>query len=85
MNSERMRVVLSIAAIILVSIILYMINEGTIARTTRDIAMVVVGHILSKYSGVYDFYFGSSDGSKQKTELHGRSDQSYNQGDINDA
>jgi hypothetical protein len=46
-----------------------MINEGRLQETMRDIALIVVGHILAKFSGVYDFYFGSSDGSKDKTAM----------------
>jgi hypothetical protein len=63
-----MRAFLSIAVILLVGAILYMVHMGNLKDTMRDLAMVVVGVVLSKYSDVYGFYFGSSDGSKQKTE-----------------
>jgi hypothetical protein len=63
-----MRAFLALAIIALVAAILYMINSGDLKDTMRDLAMIVVGHVLSKFSGVYDFYFGSSDGSKQKTD-----------------
>jgi Na+/citrate or Na+/malate symporter len=69
MKSDYMRTLLSIAIIILVGSILWMINEGKLQQTMRDIALIVVGHILAKFSGVYDFYFGSSDGSKDKTAM----------------
>jgi Na+/citrate or Na+/malate symporter len=69
MKSDYMRGLLSLAIIVLVGSILWMINEGKLQETMRDIALIVVGHILAKFSGVYDFYFGSSDGSKDKTAM----------------
>jgi uncharacterized membrane protein YraQ (UPF0718 family) len=69
MKSDYMRGLLSLAIIFLVGSILWMINEGKLQETMRDIALIVVGHILAKFSGVYDFYFGSSDGSKDKTAM----------------
>jgi hypothetical protein len=69
MKSDHMRALLSLAIIALVGSILWMINEGRLQETMRDIALIVVGHILAKFSGVYDFYFGSSDGSKDKTAM----------------
>jgi hypothetical protein len=69
MKSDYMRGMLSLAIIVLVGSILWMINEGKLQETMRDIALIVVGHILAKFSGVYDFYFGSSDGSKDKTAM----------------
>jgi hypothetical protein len=69
MKSDYMRALLSLAIITLVGSILWMINEGKLQETMRDIALIVVGHILAKFSGVYDFYFGSSDGSKDKTSM----------------
>jgi len=67
MSSDKMRAALSLAIIMLVGAILYMINAGELKDTMRDLAMVVVGVVISKFSGVYDFYFGSSDGSKMKS------------------
>lgn len=69
MTSDRMRAFLAVAIIALVCGILYMINMGELKDTMRDVGMIAVGGILTKFSGVYDFYFGSSDGSKSKTAM----------------
>lgn len=75
MNSDAMRVLLSVAIIAFVAAILWMMNNGMIPATMRDLALIVVGAILSKFTGVYDFYFGSSDGSKRKTELSAQQEE----------
>jgi hypothetical protein len=69
MNSDKMRAALAFAVVSLVAATLWMINKGQLQETMRDIALIVVGHILAKFSGVYDFYFGSSDGSKVKNDI----------------
>lgn len=76
MSSDAMRSILSVAILAFVAAILWMMNNGLIAETMRDLALIVVGAILSKFTGVYDFYFGSSDGSKRKTELSAPQEES---------
>lgn len=69
MTAGVMRFILTLAIVLFVGVLLYIIAKVELAPTMRDIAMVIVGVVLAKFGAVYDFYFGSSDGSKQKTEL----------------
>lgn len=41
---------------------------GTVAEAGKDVLLVVVGVVVARFGSVYDFYFGSSSGSKEKTD-----------------
>jgi len=69
MTSSIMRACLSIAIIALVVLALLIVNSGDIGDSAREIGLVIMGAVMAKFNSVFDFYFGSSDGSKAKTEL----------------
>lgn len=69
MTAGFMRFLLAISIVLFVAALLAIVGLVKLDGLVRDLAMIVAGHVLAKFSGVYDFYFGSSDGSKVKTEL----------------
>ena len=67
MTAQRMRFVLSLAAIGFVAALLAIIGLLDLPQSMRDLAMIIAGVVLATFKDVYAFYFGSSDGSKEKT------------------
>jgi len=66
-NTPRIAVgiyVLLVAAALMVALFLLELPEGN-----REIALVAFGIVLGWGSAVVQFHFGSSEGSKQKTEM----------------
>jgi hypothetical protein len=63
-----MRSALSFAIVALLCAILWLVSQGSIEDAMRDIAMMLVGIVVAKFGTVFDFWFGSSDGSKKKDD-----------------
>lgn len=63
------RHVVGAVVMLMASVVIYLLFIKPIPDGNHDIAMVMLGIILGWAGNVVQFHFGSSDGSKQKTEL----------------
>jgi len=71
-DSTKMRALLAVLLFLLMAGVLALIQWGQLADNMRSVADMVIGGILAQFASVYSFYFGSSDGSKQKTDMLGQ-------------
>lgn len=63
---DKARNITGIAAILIAVFIIVMLFLRTIPDGNRDIAMVLLGSSMTWANSVFNFHFGSSDGSKRK-------------------
>ena len=68
-ESEPIRAALSAGAVIGLGLCVYLLFYITMPDSSRDIILVVIGALVATFKDVYGYYFGSSSGSKRKTEI----------------
>lgn len=59
---------LSSFALVLLMFIIYLVATVPLQEAAKDIMLILVGTITGLVTQVYNYYFGSSTGSKQKTD-----------------
>lgn len=71
-----------LGALIAVSVltIIALLIFFTVPESNSDELNIAIGAILTAFSGVVGYFFGSSAGSKQKTELLNKKDDNANVG-----
>lgn len=60
--------VLALSIVIGFFVVLYIVNTTTADQSDKDILYIMIGALVAKFSDVYNYYFGSSSGSKLKDE-----------------
>jgi fluoride ion exporter CrcB/FEX len=63
------RTVISLVMMLIIIAILFLMFTVEIPEGNRDMAYLVVGGILGSYTTVIAFWFGSSKGSSDKTDI----------------
>lgn len=69
MNTTLTRLFLAVAALGLAGFALHSLTTNEVPASNRDALMVALGVILGLSKDVYGFFFGSSKGSEDKTDL----------------
>lgn len=69
MNTEITRGVLALAVALSVGVCLYLLFVIPMPQTSHDLILVIIGAMVATFKDIISYYFGSSDGSKKKTDL----------------
>lgn len=68
-NSDKTRNVLAIAALIIIALLIAGLFFVQIPDSAKDLINIALGFVAGYVGAVFNYYFGSSDGSRQKTAL----------------
>lgn len=73
MKKTREIYMLILGALIVIGffVLLYILVYSGIPETNKEILNIVVGALIGSFTGVVGYFFGSSIGSKDKTDLMG--------------
>jgi hypothetical protein len=63
------RLFLVIAIVTMTVFMLHALLGTPLPAAGKDVLLILVGVVASRFGSVYDFYFGSSAGSKEKTDI----------------